>query len=596
MNTYMRLIKFLMPYKFKMIFAIICMLLYALTNGAMAYLIGPAMKYIFAGGTGEEVNIIPFALFTIPKEMVIAAVPVALMVVAFTKGLSAFGHAYFMGFVGQRVVTDLRSKLYKHIMTMPLGFFTNTPTGVLSSRLTNDVNLIQAMTADSLARILKHGMSIIVLISVVVAMDWKLAIAAFVTLPLAIYPMARLGKRIKKISTKGQVKMGTMTALLQEAITGIRIVKAFCMEGYESKRFKDENERYTKYQLKSIAVKAISSPITEFISSIGFAATIWYASWRIRSGTLTPEAFISFFAAVIMLFQPIKALNGITMNIQAGIAAALRVFELIDSPNEEESADGTKSLDAFTDSIVFENMGFKYGDKPVLSNIDLTIKKGEVTAIVGMSGSGKSTLVNLIPRFYDVTEGTIYVDGTNIRELQLKALRDKIAVVSQHVILFNDTIRSNIAYGNILKDDSLIESAARSANAHEFISALPEGYNTIIGEGGVKLSGGERQRLSIARAILKDSPILIMDEATSSLDTHSELEVQSGLARLMEGRTTFVIAHRLSTIRSAHRIIVLKEGRIIETGGHEELLAKEGEYKKLYNIQIYGSDEELSQQ
>ncbi len=592
MNTYLRLITFLYPYKLKVSAAVLCMVLYALTNGAMAFLIGPVMKHLFTSGTGEEVNIVPFELFTIPKEVMIFAVPLAIIFIGLAKGLSSFGHSYFMGFVGQRVVTDMRTKLYKHILTMPLGFFTNTPTGILSSRLTNDVNMVQAMTADSLARILKHGLSIIVLIGVVISMDWKLAIAAFVTLPLAIYPMARLGSRIKKISTKGQIKMGTMTALLQEAITGIRIVKAFCMEGYESERFKDENERYTRYQLKSIAVKAISSPITEFISSVGFALTIWYATVRISSGTLAPEAFISFFAAVLLLFQPIKALNGITLNIQTGISAALRVFELIDASSEEEESEGAKPLGAFTDSIVFENVSFKYGDKPVLDNINLTIKKGEVNAIVGMSGAGKSTLVNLIPRFYDTSEGTISIDGTNIREIQLKALRGNIAVVSQHVILFNDTIKNNIAYGNILKDDSLIEKAAKSANAHDFITALPQGYDTIIGESGAKLSGGERQRISIARAILKDSPILIMDEATSSLDTHSELEVQSGLKRLMEGRTTFVIAHRLSTIQSAHRIIVLKEGRIIETGGHEELLSKEGEYTKLYNIQVYDAGEE----
>jgi subfamily B ATP-binding cassette protein MsbA len=592
MSTYLRLIKFLLPYKLKVTAAILCMFLYALTNGAMAFLIGPVMKHLFSGGTGEEVNIVPFELFTIPKEMMIAAVPLAIIFIGLTKGLSSFGHAYFMGFVGQRVVTDMRTKLYRHILTMPLGFFTNTPTGVLSSRLTNDVNMVQAMTADSLARILKHGMSIIVLICVVISMDWKLAIAAFITLPLAIYPMAKLGSRIKKISTKGQVKMGTMTALLQEAITGIRIVKAFSMEGYESGRFSDENERYTRYQLKSIAVKAISSPITEFISSIGFAITIWYAAHRIGNGTLAPEDFISFFAAVLLLFQPIKALNGITLNIQTGISAALRVFELIDTLNEEDRSDGTKPLEEFKDSILFENVSFKYDNKSVLDNIDFEVKKGEVTAIVGMSGAGKSTLVNLIPRFYDTTEGTIYIDGTNIRELQLKALRGKISVVSQHVILFNDTIRNNIAYGNITKDSSLIEKAALSANAHAFITALPNGYDTIIGESGVKLSGGERQRLSIARAILKDSPILIMDEATSSLDTHSEQEVQSGLKRLMKGRTTFIIAHRLSTIRSADKIIVLKEGRIIESGGHEELLSRKSEYSKLYNIQIHAADEE----
>ena len=593
MSTYLRLIKFLYPYKFKMIIAIICMVLYALTNGAMAYLIGPVMKHLFTGGTGEGVQLIPMNLFTIPKEMMIAAVPIAIMVVALTKGLSSFGHSYFMGFVGQRVVTDLRNKLYRHILNMPLGYFTNTPTGVLSSRLTNDVNMIQAMTADSLARILKHGLSIIVLMSVIIGMDWKLSIAAFLSLPLAIYPMARLGIRIKKISTKGQIKMGTMTALLQEAITGIRIVKAFCMEGYESKRFTNENERYTKYQLKSIAVKAISSPITEIISSVGFAATIWYASWRIGNGTLAPEAFISFFAAVLMLYQPVKALNGITINIQTGIAAALRVFELIDTNGEEESSQGTKELKGVEDSIQFQGVGFSYGDKPILEDIDLNVGKGAVIAIVGMSGSGKSTLVNLIPRFYDATQGTISIDGTDIRELKLSSLRSAISIVSQQVILFNDTIQNNIAYGSITKDSSLVMEAARAANANEFIGALPKGYDTIIGEGGVKLSGGERQRISIARAILKDAPILILDEATSSLDTQSELEVQSGLKRLMKGRTTFVIAHRLSTIRSADRIIVLKEGRIVETGGHDELLAKGGEYTKLYNIQIYGMDEAL---
>jgi subfamily B ATP-binding cassette protein MsbA len=593
MSTYLRLIKFLYPYKLKVIFAVTCMFLYALTNGAMAYLIGPVMKHLFTGGTGEGVKIIPLDIFTIPKEMMVAAVPLAILVVALTKGLSSFGHAYFMGFVGQRVVTDLRNALYKHILTMPLGYFTNTPTGVLSSRLTNDVNMIQAMTADSLARILKHGLSIIVLMIVVISMDWKLSIAAFITLPLAIYPMARLGMRIKKISTKGQVKMGTMTALLQEAISGIRIVKAFCMEGYESKRFTDENERYTKYQLKSIAVKAVSSPITEFVSAIGFAATIWYASWRIGKGTLAPESFISFFAAVLMLYQPVKALNGITLNIQTGISAALRVFELIDTAGEEEKSDATKEIAGVEDKISIQGVGFSYGEKPILKDINLEVKKGEVIAIVGMSGSGKSTLVNLIPRFYDATRGRICIDGTDIREIKLGSLRACISIVSQHVILFNDTIQNNIAYGNISKESSLVKQAARTANADEFIGALPAGYDTLIGEDGVKLSGGERQRISIARAILKDAPILIMDEATSSLDTQSELAVQSGLARLMEGRTTFVIAHRLSTIRSADRIIVLKEGQIVETGGHDELLGKDGEYTKLYNIQIYGMDEAL---
>ncbi|HEY4706156.1 MAG TPA: ABC transporter transmembrane domain-containing protein, partial [Thermodesulfobacteriota bacterium] len=459
-------------------------------------------------------------------------------------------------------------------------------TGVLTSRLTNDVNLIQTSTSDAVAQILKQSLTIIVLGAVIVSLDWKLSLAAAVALPLSVYPMQKLGKRMKKVSTQGQVTMGSLTALLHEAIAGIRIVKAFCMEGYESERFQKENEAYTRNQLKSIKVRSISSPLMETLGAFAFAITIWYAAYRIGQGTLKPETFISFFASVIMFYQPIKALNGVNLNIQQGLAAAARIFELIDRPGEHD-AKGVE-ITGVSESIEWRSVGFRYGAEPVLNGIDLKVRSGEVIAIVGSSGAGKSTFVNLIPRFYDATAGAILIDGRDIRGISLRSLRSRIAIVSQQVVLFNDSVRRNIAYGGVGMSDAEIVAAARAANAHDFITRLPQGYDTVIGEGGVRLSGGERQRVSIARAILKNAPILILDEATSSLDTESESEVQKAITNLMSGRTTFVIAHRLSTVRNADRIIVLSNGAIKEIGSHDELLSSGGEYSRLYSLQFQG--------
>ena len=581
---YLRILKLLLPYKFRLSMAVICMFVFALSNGAMAYLIGPVMQYLFTSGTGSTVNIIPYNAFTMPKEWMMLMIPLAIIAVAVVKGLSSFGQVFFMSYVGQGAVRDIRKRLYEHVLNMPISFFNNNPTGKLISRLTNDVNLLESATADSLATILKQCLTIIVLAAVIISLDWRLALAASVGLPLSIYPMRRFGKKMKKVSTKGQVTMGTMTALLHEAIAGIRIVKAFCMEGYESMRFDKDNTRYTQLKLKSIKVRAISSPLVEFLGSVGFALTIWYAGHRIAAGTLKPEAFISFFAAVLMLYQPVKSLNGVNLNIQNGIAAAARIFELLDTPGE--TAGGTVEFNTLGDSVEFKGVSFKYTDDWVLKDIDLKVKKGEMIAIVGSSGSGKTTFVNLLPRFYDLNEGAILIDGTDIKEFSLKSLRSNIAIVSQQIVLFDDTVKNNIAYGRHDTSDSAIIEAAKAANADEFIKSLPDGYDTVIGEGGVTLSGGQRQRLSIARAILKNAPLLILDEATSSLDTESELQVQRGLTNLMKGRTTFVIAHRLSTVRKASRIIVLADGKIKEAGGHDELINTEGEYYRLYSMQF----------
>ena len=586
MNTYIRLLKLLPPYKVTLFFAFLCMVSFAASNGAMAYLIGPVMKFLFASDAGKGIKLIPFDIMTVSKENMLVAIPIVIIIVAMVKGLSSYGQSYFMGYVGQGVVRDIRARLYEHILSLPVGYFTANPTGILISRLTNDVNLLQTATSEAIATVLKQSLTIIVLAIVIISLDWKLALAASVALPLSVYPMRQLGKRMKRISTRGQVSMGAMTTLLHEAIAGIRIVKAFCMDGYEAARFHNENERYNRNIIKQITVRSISSPMMETFGAVGFAVTIWYAAYRINAGTLQPETFISFFAAVIMFYQPIKALNGVNMNIQQGMAAADRVFNVIDTPSEVDMKEDGVSITGLNDSVEFKKVSFKYGGNWVLKDLDLKVSKGEVLAIVGSSGAGKTTFVNLIPRFYDVSEGAILFDGVDLREIRLASLRSQIALVSQQVVLFNDTVRKNIAYGDIKISDEEMIVAAKAANAHDFILRLPEGYDTVIGEGGVRLSGGERQRLSIARAILKNAPVLILDEATSALDTESEREVQKALTNLMEGRTTFVIAHRLSTVRNADRIIVLGGGGIREMGAHDALLTKGGEYARLYSLQF----------
>ena len=585
MNTYIRILRLLPAYKGHFLMAFLCMVGFALANGAMAYLIGPVMKFLFAAGKGgAEIDILPFHLLTLSKEQIMLAIPLVLIAVAALKGFSSYGQTYFMGFVGQGIVRDLRESLYRHILRLPVAYFSSTPTGTLSSRITHDVYLIQTSTAEAVAQILKQSLTIVVLGAVVVSLDWKLAIAASIALPLSAYPMTKLGQKMKKVSRQNQITMGSMTGLLHESISGVRVVKAFGMESYEGGRFQKENESYMRSQVKSIKVRSISSPLMETLGAVAFAVTIWYAAYRIQQGTLQAEAFISFFAAVLMFYQPIKALNGVNLNIQQGIAAAQRVFELMDMPGEPDS--GAQAIEGVNDSIEFKGVSFRYGEEWVLKGIDFKVKKGEIVAIVGSSGAGKSTFVNLIPRFYEVTAGSILIDGRDSKSISLASLRNAMAIVSQQVTLFNDTVRANIAYGSLDTDEARLVEAARAANAHEFIMRLPQGYDTVIGEGGVKLSGGERQRLSIARALLKNAPILILDEATSALDSESEFEVQKALANLMKGRTPFVIAHRLSTIRNADRIIVLSEGMIKETGRHDELLSAGGEYSRLYSMQF----------
>ncbi|HOO91279.1 MAG TPA: ABC transporter transmembrane domain-containing protein, partial [Syntrophales bacterium] len=483
-------------------------------------------------------------------------------------------------------VTDLRRELYNHIQRQSLSFFTKNPTGILMSRITNDVNFIQRAVSDAITSFIKDSFTLIGLIFVIFYRDWKLAMIAMFVFPLTVYPIAAFGRKMRKIATKRQVTMGSLTSLLQETISGVRIVKAFGMENHEAKKFSRENERLFRLFMKTISVKAISTPFMEFLGGLGVSAIIFYGGYQVIKGASTPGTFFSFLAALIMLYEPVKRLTDVNNIVQQGIAACIRVFAIIDLTPEIRNKENALALPRISKKIEIQNVTFSYNEEPVLKDINLSVDVGEVVAFVGMSGGGKTTLVNLIPRFYDVDAGSIKIDGFDIRDVTMESLREQIGIVTQQTILFNDTIRNNIAYGDITKNDDDIIYAAKMANAHHFIMSLPEGYDTVIGEQGMMLSGGERQRLSIARALLKDAPILILDEATSSLDTESEMEVQEALENLMQGRTTFVIAHRLSTISHADRIIVMVNGQIVEEGTHEFLFSKKGEYFRLCNLQF----------
>jgi subfamily B ATP-binding cassette protein MsbA len=546
------------------------MLVVGATTSALAFLVKPALDEIFFK---KNVNMLIW-------------IPVAVVAINLIKGLCTYTQTILMNFIGQRVVSDLRNKLYRQIQMQSMAFFTKYPTGILISRITNDVGHIQGAVSNDVTNLLKDSFTIVCLIFVIFYRDWQLAIIAMFVFPLTIYPIAKFGQKMRKIATRTQATMGSLTTLLQETISGTRIVKAFSMEEYENERFAKENERLFKLALKSASVQAISSPFMEFLGGIGIAVIIFYGGYQVIKDVSTPGTFFSFLAALIMLYEPVKRLTNVNNCIQRGIAGAERVFSIIDmEPDIKNSVDATP-IPKISRGIDIENVTFCYEEAPVLKNINLSIKAGEVIAFVGMSGGGKTTLANLIPRFYDVKEGQILIDGRDIRDVTMESLRGQIGIVTQQTILFNDTVRNNIAYGDIEKTDDDIVQAAKAANAHDFIMKLQNGYDTFIGEQGAKLSGGERQRVSIARALLKDAPILILDEATSSLDTEAEIEVQDALEILMKGRTTLIIAHRLSTIRNAHRIVVLANGKIVEEGTHESLMEKKGEYFKYYNMQF----------
>ncbi|MEO0250262.1 MAG: lipid A export permease/ATP-binding protein MsbA [candidate division WOR-3 bacterium] len=569
MALYLRLLRFVKPYWVKLLLATIFMSLVAASNGAAAFLVKHVLDQIFFEKNAAMLAVIPFGIIFL----------------YLAKGVCDYLQAYLMGFVGQRVITDIRSLVFSRLQQQPLSFYDKTPTGVIISRLTNDIGLVQSAVSDAFTAVLKDAFTIIGLVFVVFYRDWKLAVIAFVVLPFATYPIVTFGRKLRKIALQNQKAMARLTNFLHETVTGQRIVKAFTMEPYEDKRFGNENESLFRIILKRYKVRALSHPVMEVLGGIAVGVVIWYGGSQVISGHSTPGNFFSFTAALLMLYEPIKRLNKENHNIQQGLAAAQRVFEIVDRQPEIVEKIDAKECSTLQGTIEFDQVYFKYEDKMILKNINLKIKRNEIVAIVGESGVGKSTLVNLIPRFYDVTGGSIKIDGVDIRDVTLNSLRKNIALVTQDVILFNDTIKSNIAHGTVA-DDERIEQAARAAFAHDFISKLPNKYEAIAGEKGLRLSGGQKQRIAIARALYKNAPILILDEATSALDSASETEVQHALENLMHGRTTIIIAHRLSSVMSADRIIVLEGGTIAQEGSHQDLIRIEGPYKRLYELQF----------
>ncbi|MBI3355084.1 MAG: lipid A export permease/ATP-binding protein MsbA [Nitrospirae bacterium] len=573
MNLYIRLLKYVKPYWVKLFMAIVCTLIVSLTAPLLAYLVKPFLDDVFIR---KDVVM----LYTL-----VAALPVLYLI----NGLSAYGQSFFMGYAGLKVLMDIRNDLYEHIINLPLDVYNKKSTGRLMSRITNDVNFMQGAVTSVIKDLLQQGLTIIGLTAVAFYQNWRLASIAIFVMPFAFYLLVVIGHRLRKISKKGQERIADITSILQETFSGIRIVKGFGMEDFETKRFKEHNRGYFNISLKGIRVGEITSPLIEFLGTLCAVIVVYYGGMKVINDEMTAGTFFSFLVAVGFLYRPVKALSKTNNSLQQALAAAERVFAILDMPTEKrlEKKDAIE-LPPFTMDIQFKNVSFKYesSDSDVLSDINITIKKGEVIAFVGTSGGGKTTLVNLIPRFFEPTGGEILIDGANIGDATIFSLRKQISLVSQDVMLFNDTVKNNIAYGRMDIPVEKVMDAAKAAYAHQFIIKMPEGYDTVIGERGVRLSGGERQRIAIARAILKDSPILILDEATSSLDTESEFMVQKALENLMKNRTTFVIAHRLSTIQHADRIAVVDEGKIKEIGRHDELLRSSGLYKRLYKMQF----------
>ena len=613
MQQLRRLLGYLRPYSLQFMASVLLMAAVGALEAFRLLLLGPIFDKVLNPAAPSK----DLSLFNVPgSDRVVLlqrfipsighnnplnVVAVALVGATLIKGLCDYLGTYLVNHAGYGLITDLRNKLYDKVLQRSTSFFSRHSTGMLISTMVNDVEKIQLTLTVALAEFLQQFFTLIFLVAVVIVLGHKLAWVLLIFIPFVIISAGRIGLRVRHTTRRGQDKLADIQNILHETITGNRIVKAFSMERWESQRFRSAARRLFRANLRSVAAQALSSPLMDMIGAVAIAVLLWVGRTQVNSHAMTQGAFIGFIIAVFRLYDPVRKFALFHNNFQQALGASQEIFRFMDEEDEIQDRPNAAVLPPFRKSVRFEDVGFSYreanGDGlPILRNVNLEVRAGEIVALVGSSGAGKSTLVHLIPRFFDVTSGVIKIDGHDLRDVTVASLRAQIGIVTQDTILFNDTVRNNIAYGQPNVDRAAVIEAARAALAHDFIMRLPEGYETIIGERGLRLSGGERQRISIARALLKNAPILILDEATSALDSESEALVQSALQNLMVGRTVFVIAHRLTTVRRVDRIVVLEGGCITDSGTHDDLLTRLGTYRKLYELQFMDLEPKMSEE